>query len=45
MFYYVKYDSENAALVVKALPTKTQGKPLLLGQELDKDVQDYIAAM
>jgi len=38
-------DSENAALVVKALPTKTQGRPLLLGQELDKDVKDYISAM
>ena len=27
---------------VKALPTKTQGRPLLLGEELDKCVQDYI---
>ena len=27
---------------VKALLTKTQGRPLLLGEELDKCVQDYI---
>ena len=27
---------------MKALPTKTQGRPLLLGEELDKCVQDYI---
>ena len=27
---------------VKALPTKTQGRPLLLGEELDKCVQKYI---
>ena len=27
---------------VKVLPTKTQGRPLLLGEELDKCVQDYI---
>lgn len=27
---------------VKELPTKTQGRPLLLGEELDKCVQDYI---
>ena len=27
---------------VKALPTKTQGRPLLLGEELDKCVQEYI---
>ena len=27
---------------VKVLLTKTQGRPLLLGEELDKCVQDYI---
>ena len=27
---------------MKVLPTKTQGRPLLLGEELDKCVQDYI---
>ena len=27
---------------IKGLPTKTQGRPLLLGEELDKCVQDYI---
>ena len=27
---------------VKVLPTKTQSRPLLLGEELDKCVQDYI---
>lgn len=31
--------------VIKALPTKQQGRPLLLGQELDKSVQDYIEAL
>ena len=30
--------------VVKCLPTKTQGRPLLLGQELDKAVQEYVTA-
>ena len=28
-----------------SLPTKPQGRPLLLGQELDKSVQDYIEAL
>ena len=27
---------------VKALPTKDQGRPLLLGQEIDKIVQEYV---
>lgn len=36
---------ENAAPVVKSLPTKAQGRPLLLGVELDKSVQDYINAL
>lgn len=30
--------------IVKGLPTKAQGRPLLLGQELDKAVQEYIEA-
>ena len=35
---------ENAAPVVKSLPTKLQGRPLH-GAELDKSVQDYINAL
>ena len=36
-------DNSTSKLVeVKALPTKPQGRPLLLGEELDKCVQDYI---
>ena len=38
-------ESENVALVVNRLPTKTHGRPLLLGHELDKAVQEYITAM
>lgn len=30
---------------VTSLPTKPQGRPLLLGKELDKAVQDYIEAL
>ena len=37
--------TENAAPVVKSLPTKAQGRPLLLSTELDKSVQDYINAL
>ena len=40
-----RIESEKAALVVKALSMKTQGRPILLGQELEKDIQDYIVAM
>ena len=36
---------ENAEPIVKSLPTKTQGRPILLGAELDKFVQDYINAL
>lgn len=32
-------------VTVTSLPTKPQGRPLLLGQELDKAVQDYIEAL
>ena len=38
-------ESENVALVVNRLPTKTRGTPLLLGHELDKAVQEYITAI
>ena len=38
-------ESENVALVVNSLPTKPRGRPLLLGQDLDKAVQDYVSAM
>ena len=31
--------------LVKSLPTKAQGRPLLLGQDLDKAVQEYIEVM
>ena len=30
---------------VKCLPTKSQGRPLLLGLELDEIVQDYIKSL
>ena len=30
---------------MKSLPTKPQGRPLLLGQDLDNVVQDYIEAL
>ena len=30
--------------LIKCLPTKVQGRPLLLGQDLDKAVQEYIEA-
>ncbi len=33
------------AVAVTSLPTKPQGRLLLLGQELDKAVQDYIEAL
>ena len=32
-------------LTVKSLPTKSQGRPLLLGLVLDKAVQDYITSL
>jgi len=35
-------DSTSKPVKVKALPTKPQGRPLLLGEKLDKCVQDYI---
>ncbi len=33
---------DNALPVVKSVPTKAQGRPLLLSSELDKSVQEYI---
>jgi hypothetical protein len=36
---------DNAVAVVKILPTKAQGRPLLLGAELDKSVQEYVSAL
>ena len=38
-----QYPDKDVAVV--SLPTKPQGRPLLLGQELDKAVQDYIEAL
>ena len=37
--------SENTVPVVKSLPTKTQGRPLLIGLELDQVVQNYVNAL
>ena len=37
-------NSNREGLVVKCLPTKAQGRPLLLDQVLDKAVQEYIEA-
>ena len=38
--------SEDVAVpVVKSLPTKPQGRPLLLGLELDQAVESYITAL
>ena len=37
--------SENTVPVVKSLPTKTQGRPLLLSLELDQVVQNYVNAL
>ena len=37
--------SVNVALVVNSLPTKPRGRPLLLGQDLDKAVQEYVSAV
>ena len=36
---------DETPLTVKSLPTKEQGRPVLLGQALDKAVQDYITSM
>ena len=37
--------SEDISLVVNQLPKKARGRPLLLGEDMDKAVQDYIGAM
>ena len=37
--------NDETPLTVKNLPTKEQGRPLLLGQALDKAVQDYVTSM
>ena len=34
--------NDGEALEVKCLPMKAQGRPLLLDQDLDKAVQEYI---
>ena len=36
---------ENTVPLVKTLPTKVQGRPLLLGENLDRSVQEYIKAL
>ena len=33
---------ENSPCTVTSLPTKPQGRPVLLGQVLDEDVQEYV---
>ena len=41
----LKSAARDAESVVTSLPTKTRGRPLLLGKDLDKAVQDYITAL
>ena len=36
---------ENMAPIVNTLPTKAQGRPLLIGAELDTSVQEYVNAL
>ena len=36
--------SDTADPVVNSLPTKEQGRPLLLGQKIDKAIQEYVEA-
>ena len=42
---YLQQVHENASFPVQKLPTKSQGRPLLLGQALDTSVQEYIKAL
>ena len=37
-----KTRDENSPRTVTSLPTKPQGRPVLLGQVLDEDVQEYV---
>ena len=37
--------ADDHAPVVDYLPTKAQGRPLFLGSELDRSIQDYITAL
>jgi len=37
-----KYADSGGEIVVTSLPCKTRGRPLLIGDELDKQVQSYI---
>ena len=39
------YNGGNYIPVIKSLPTKSQGRPLMLGEQLDAAVQDYIQGM
>lgn len=39
------YNDGNYIPVVKSLPTKCQGRPLMLGEQLDAAVRDYIQGM
>lgn len=41
---YLQAIARDRDAVVKRLPTKEQGRPLLLGPELDKAVQEYVEA-
>ena len=36
---------ENSPRTVTSLPTKPQGRPVLLGQVLDEDVQEYVRSL
>ena len=39
------YNEGSCVPVVKRLPTKSQGRPLMLGEQLDAAVRDYIQGM
>ena len=41
----VQRKSDSKVLLIKSLPTEVQGRLLLLGQDLNKAVQEYIEAM
>ena len=45
LFELEKCKSEGRELVVKELPVAKMGRPLLLGEELDKAVQHYVFAL
>lgn len=36
--------SESGGIIVTSLPSKKRGRPLLIGNELDRQVQSYVCA-